>query len=86
LIIGNFAASVSGDQKIDLLAGVFLQIPFFADEVDGAHDCVANGQPIIREMLGQMEPFSARSSAAPNSDFDSDEGGASGVLFFRFDQ
>ncbi len=37
LVIGDFAARVTGDEEIDLLAGVFAGIAFFADEVDGAH-------------------------------------------------
>ena len=37
LIVGNIAARVAGNQEVDLLAGVFTGIAFFADEVDGAH-------------------------------------------------
>ena len=37
LVIRNFAVRVAGDQEINLLAGVFTGIAFFADQVDGAH-------------------------------------------------
>ena len=37
LVVGNIAARVAGDEEVDLLAGVFTGIAFFADEVDGAH-------------------------------------------------
>ena len=46
LVVGNFAAGVAGDEEVDLLAGVFTGIAFFADQVDGAHasleDCGAS--------------------------------------------
>src|SRR5882724_10836989 len=38
LVVGNFAPRVARDQKIDLFAGVFSRIAFFADEVNGAHE------------------------------------------------
>ncbi len=37
LIIRYVAACVTGNQKIDLFAGEFPGIAFFADQVDGAH-------------------------------------------------
>src|ERR1700676_1855045 len=37
LVIGNFAARVARDEEVNLLAGVFTGIAFFADQVDGAH-------------------------------------------------
>src|SRR6266478_4740042 len=37
LVVGYFAASVAGNQKIDFFAGEFPAITFLADQVDGAH-------------------------------------------------
>ena len=39
LVVGNVAASVAGDQEVDLFAGVFAGVAFFPNEIDGAHAC-----------------------------------------------
>jgi hypothetical protein len=57
LVIGNFIAGVAGDQEIDLFAGMLSRIAFFADEVNGAHEGLANGQPNTRSMQRQTIDF-----------------------------
>src|SRR5215467_5387202 len=42
LVIGNFAAGVSGNQEVDFLPGMFSRIALFADKVDGSHGFRAN--------------------------------------------
>ena len=56
LIIGNFVASVGGNEVVDFVSGVFSGIPLFSDQVDGAHviggECETNIGVLGRQRNG----------------------------------